>query len=141
MVPWHCFKTTYLIISNTSHNFTSRKLHEPTDCKQNALLTFVIFHSSIPSPTKHETLITKFVSLSSTYRRTTTDWNTLKNTERTDKPSRLWRLFQNWMSERKIHDKMQRLNIVIYSLKLKIIFSSVSLANKWKSIAYVAAPS
>uniref|UniRef100_A0A2M3ZR06 Putative secreted peptide n=1 Tax=Anopheles braziliensis TaxID=58242 RepID=A0A2M3ZR06_9DIPT len=47
---------------------------------------------------KQLTLIMKLVSLSSTYSSTITDWNTLKNTDRTDKPSSDFRLFQNWIS-------------------------------------------
>ena len=43
--------------------------------------------------------MTVLVSLSITYKRTMTDWNTLKNTERTDRPSRVLRLRQNWISE------------------------------------------
>lgn len=36
-----------------------------------------------------------FVSLSSTYNSTIIDWNTLKNTARTDNPSKDLRSFQN----------------------------------------------
>ena len=57
-----------------------------------------IFQISIKSPTKQLIMMTVLVSLSITYKRTMTDWNTLKNTERTDRPSRVLRLRQNWIS-------------------------------------------
>lgn len=59
-----------------------------------------IFQISIRSPTKQLIIMTVLVSLSMTYRRTITDWNTLKNTDRTDRPSRVLRLRQNCMSKR-----------------------------------------
>ena len=61
-------------------------------------VTLWIFQTSIQSPTKQLSLITVLVSLSSTYSRTIKDWNTLKNTDLTDKPSNDFRLFQNWIS-------------------------------------------
>ena len=44
----------------------------------------------------HTTIV--LVSLSITYSNTITLWNTLKKMERTDKPSSVFRVFQNWMS-------------------------------------------
>ena len=52
------------------------------------------------SPTKMLMMTTVLVSLSRMYSSTTKDWNTLKNTERTDRPSRDFRLLQNWTSGR-----------------------------------------
>lgn len=62
------------------------------------LTTFFIFHNSITRPTPQEILIIVFASLSKTYKSTIRDWKTLKNTERTDNPSKVLRLFQNWIS-------------------------------------------
>lgn len=63
-------------------------------------MTLVIFHKSMRRPMKTLTCTTKLVSLSRMYNSTTSDWNTPKMMERTDKPSRDCRLFQNWISER-----------------------------------------
>lgn len=60
----------------------------------------LIFQISIRSPTKQLMITTVLVSLSITYKRTMTDWKTLKNTDRTERPSNVLRLRQNWMSEK-----------------------------------------
>lgn len=86
-------------------------------------LTLLIFQTSIPSPMKQLTLIKKLASLSRTYKSTTRDWNTLKNTERTDRPSNDFRLFQNWISVK--IDSWYRPNLyhTIVKVKNSLMFS------------------
>ena len=62
--------------------------------------TFCIFQISIAKPMNTLTRTTKLVSLSRTYRQTTKDWNTLKKTDLTDRPSKDFLLRQNWISVR-----------------------------------------
>lgn len=84
-------------------SLTKQYLIQTTKFRQHITLmstALLIFQISIRSPTKQLIMITVLVSLSITYRRTTTDWKTLKNTDRTDKPSRVFRLRQNCMSKK-----------------------------------------
>ena len=91
-------------------------------------MTLNIFHSSIRSPTQTLMRTTKFVSLSITYKTTITDWKTLKNTERTERPSSDLRFLQNCISTQKIS---AQLNYLLKTLGLTIFFFTrhVSLNN------------
>lgn len=88
----------YTLLSNTNRQNHTLKV-----------TTLVIFHISIRRPMDTLTLTMKFVSLSRTYKTTMKDWKTLKKTDRTDRPSRDLRFFQNCMSEEKrsniLHEK------------------------------------
>lgn len=93
-----CSYQIHILLSNTNRQNHTLKV-----------TTLVIFHISIRRPMDTLTLTMKFVSLSRTYKTTMKDWKTLKKTDRTDRPSRDLRFFQNCMSEEKrsniLHEK------------------------------------
>ena len=111
----------------------------------NGSITFMstallIFQISIKSPTKQLIMMTVLVSLSMTYRRTMTDWKTLKNTDRTDRPSRVLRLRQNCMSKNIDNKKETNLAMlwwILFTSHSREVFKKpVTLAHIRETSAY-----
>lgn len=101
----------YVIINLAAINSYSIKQNKQTNPTLK-VTTLVIFHISIRRPMETLTLTMKFVSLSRTYRTTMRDWKTLKKTDRTDRPSKDLRFFQNCMSIEK-KSKISHIRICI----------------------------